>query len=168
MKIRLILAFLIISVSAGAQLIHVEGSKALGINYAYIKNGFNVSSRITFYKSGNLAYRGSIDFERVSFDLSKASIVYANPELMYTFYNPWDKLFLNVKGGILTGVEFISNSVLDDKKSQFFVGENIGLCAEYFILNKIMLNMDIDQRFFQLSKVGKASFIIRFGINYNF
>ena len=168
MKIRLILAFLIISVSAGAQLIHVEGSKALGINYAYVKNGFNVSSRITFYKSGNLAYRGSIDFERVSFDLSKASIVYANPELMYTFYNPWDKLFLNVKGGILTGVEFISNSVLDDKKSQFFVGENIGLCAEYFISGKIMLNMDIDQRFFQLSKVGKASFIIRFGINYNF
>jgi hypothetical protein len=168
MKIRLILAFLIISVSAGAQLIHVEGSKALGINYAYVKNGFNVSSRITFYKSGNLAFRGSLDFERVSFDLSKASIVYANPEVMYTFYNPGDKLFFNVKGGLLTGVEFISNSVLDQKKSQFFVGENIGLCAEYFISGKIMLNLDFDQRFLQLSKVGNASFIIKIGMNYNF
>jgi hypothetical protein len=168
MKIRLILVFLIISVSAGAQLIHVEGSKALGINYAYVKNGFNVSSRITFYKSGNLAYRVSIDFERVGFDLSKASIVYANPEIMYTFYNPWDKLFFNVKGGILTGAEFINNSVLDKKKNQFFVGENIGLCAEYFILNKIMLNLDFDQRFLQLSKVGNASLIIKLGINYNF
>jgi hypothetical protein len=168
MKIRLILAFLIISVSAGAQLIHVEGSKALGINYAYVKNGFNASSRITFYKSGNLAYRGSLDFEKVEFDLSKASIVYTNPEVMYTFYNPWDKLFLNAKGGFLTGVEFISNSVLDDKKSQFFVGENIGLCAEYFITNKIMLNLDLDQRFFQMSKVGNASFIIKIGMNYNF
>src|SRR5674476_1201671 len=107
MKIRLILAFLIISVSAGAQLIHVEGSKALGINYAYVKNGFNVSSRITFYKNNNLAFRGSIDFERVRFDLSKASIVFANPELMYTFYTLGDKFFFNVKGGILTGVEFI-------------------------------------------------------------
>jgi hypothetical protein len=168
MKIRLILAFLIISVSAGAQLIHVEGSKALGINYAYVKNGFNVSSRITFYKSGNFAYRGSLDFERVSFDLSKASIVYANPEVMYTFYNPGDKLFFNVKGGFLTGVEFISNSVLDKKKSQFFVGENIGLGAEYFITNKIMLNLDLDQRFFQMSRVGQASFILGLGINYNF
>jgi hypothetical protein len=168
MKIRLILAFLIISVSAGAQLIHVEGSKALGINYAYVKNGFNVSSRITFYKSGNLAFRGSLDFERVSFDLSKASIVYANPELMYTFYNPGDKLFFNVKGGFLTGAEFINNSVLDQKKSQFFVGENIGLCIEYFISNKIMLNLDFDQRFLQLSKVGSASFIIKIGMNYNF
>ena len=168
MKIRLILVFLIISVSAGAQLIHVEGSKALGINYAYVKNGFNVSSRITFYKSGNLAFRGSLDFERVRFDLSKASIVYANPEIMYTFYNPGDKLFINIKGGILTGAEFINNSVLDKKKNQFFVGENIGLCTEYFLLNKIMLNLDLDQRFFQLSKIGKASFIIRFGINYNF
>ena len=168
MKIRLILAFLILSVSAGAQLIHVEGSKALGINYAYVKNGFNVSSRITLYKNNNLAFRGSIDFERVRFDLSKVSIVYANPELMYTFYNPGDKLFFNVKGGVLTGAEFISNSILGKKKSQFFIGENIGLSAEYFISNKIMLNLDLDQRFFQLSKVGKASFIIKLGINYNF
>ncbi|MBK7134161.1 MAG: hypothetical protein IPH69_15470 [Bacteroidales bacterium] len=149
-------------------MIHVEGSKALGINYAYVKNGFNVSSRITFYKSGNFAYRGSLDFERVSFDLSKASIVYANPELMFTFYNPGDKLFFNVKGGFLTGVEFISNSVLNKKKSQFFIGENIGLCVEYFISNKVMLNLDLDQRFFQFSKVGNASFIIKIGMNYNF
>lgn len=168
MKIRLILAFLILSVSSGAQLIHVEGSKALGINYAYVKNGFNVSSRITFFKSGNLAYRASLDYESVDFDLSKASIVYANPELMYTFYNPGDKLFFNVKGGVLTGAEFISNSILDKKKSQFFVGENLGLCAEYFISNKIMLNLDLDQRFFHMSKVGKTSFIIGLGINYNF
>ena len=168
MKIRLILAFLIISVSASAQLIHVEGSKALGINYAYVKNGFNVSSRLTFYKNNNLSFRASIDFERVRFDLSKASIVYANPELMYTFYNPGDKLFFNIKGGVLTGAEFISNSILDKKKSQFFIGENIGLSAEYFISNKIMLNLDFDQRFFQMSKVGKTSFIIGLGINYNF
>jgi len=168
MKIKLLLIFFLISASTSAQLIHVEGSKAIGINGAYIKNGFNVSSRITFYKSGNLAYRASLDYERVSFDLSKASIVFVNPELMYTFYTLGDKVFFNVKGGILTGVELINNSVLDKKKSQFFVGENIGLCAEYFITNKIMLNLDLDQRFFQLSKVGKASFIIRFGINYNF
>ena len=168
MKIKLLLIFFLISASTSAQLIHVEGSKAIGINGAYIKNGFNVSSRITFYKSDNLAYRASLDYERVSFDLSKASIVFVNPELMYTFYTLGDKVFFNIKGGILTGAEFISNSILDKKKSQFFVGENIGLCAEYFISNKIMLNLDFDQRFFQLSKVGKASFNIKFGINYNF
>jgi hypothetical protein len=168
MKNKLVLIFFLISASASAQLIHVEGNKSLGINGAYVKNGFNAGSRITFYKSGNLAYRASLDYERVDFDLSKASIVYANPEVMYTFYTLGDKFFFNVKGGILSGVEFISNSILDKKKSQFFVGENIGLCAEYFISNKIMLNLDFDQRFFQLSKVGKASFIIQLGINYNF
>ena len=168
MKTKIILALLLISISSSAQLIHVDGTKAIGINGAYVKNGFNISSRITFYKSGNLAYRASLDYERVSFDLSKASIVYANPELMYTFYTLGDKVFFNGKGGILTGVEFISNSILDKKKSQFFVGENIGICAEYFISNKIMLNLDLDQRFFQMSKVGKASFIIKLGINYNF
>jgi hypothetical protein len=168
MKNKLFLIFLLISASASAQLIHVEGSKALGINYGYIKNGFNVSSRITSYKSGNIAYRGSLDFERVDFDLSEASIVFANPELMYTFYTLGDKVFFNVKGGFLTGVEFISNTVLDKKKSQFFVGENLGFCAEYFISNKLMFNLDLDQRFFQMSKVGKASFFIGLGINYNF
>jgi len=168
MKTKLILALLLISTSANAQLIHVEGSKAIGLNAGYVKNGFNVSSRITLYQKNSIACRGSIDFERVSFDISKASIMYANPEIMYTFYTLGDNFFFNVKGGILSGAEFISNSVLDKKKSQFFVGENIGLCAEYFISGKIMLNLDLDQRFFQLSKVGKASFIIRFGINYNF
>jgi hypothetical protein len=168
MKIKLFIILLFISASASAQLIHVEGSKSLSINGAYVKNGFNASSRITFYKSGNLAYRVSLDYERVSFDLSKASIVFANPELMYTIYTLGDSFFFNVNGGILTGSEFISNSILDKKKSQFFIGENLGLCAEYFISNKIMLNLDLDQRFFQMSKVGKVSFIIGLGINYNF
>jgi hypothetical protein len=168
MKTKLILALLLVSVSVSAQLIHVEGSKAIGLNAGYVKNGFNVSSRIIFYKNNNLIYRISLDYERVNFDLSKASIIYANPELMYTFYTLGDSFFFNVKGGMLTGAEFISNSILDKKKSQFFVGENIGLCAEYFISNKIMLNLDLDQRFLQLSKIGKASFIVKFGINYNF
>ena len=168
MKTKLILALLLISTSANAQLIHVEGSKAIGLNAGYVKNGFNVSSRITLYQKNSIACRGSIDFERVSFDISKASIMYANPEIMYTFYTLGDNFFFNVKGGILTGAEFISNSILDKKKSQFFVGENIGLCAEYYVTNKIMINLDLDQRFFQLSKVGKASFIIKLGINYNF
>ena len=168
MKTKLLLALLLISASASAQLIHVEGSKAIGLDGGYVKNGFNVSSRITLYKNNNFAYRVSLDYERVDFDLSKASIIYVNPELIYNFYTLGESFFLSAKGGILSGVEFISNSILDKKESQFFVGENIGLCAEYYISNKIMLNLDLDQRFFQLSKVGKASFIIKFGINYNF
>lgn len=168
MKNKLLLAFLIFSASLSAQVIHVEGSKAIGLNGGYIKNGVNVSSRITIYEKNSMALRGSFDFEQVSFDISKASIVYVNPEFMYTFYTLGDRFFFNVKGGILSGVEFLSNSILDKKRSQFFVGENIGLCAEYYISNKIMLNLDFDQRFFQLSKVGKASFIIKLGINYNF
>ena len=168
MKNKLLLAFFIFSASVSAQVIHVEGSKAIGLNGGYIKNGFNFSSRITLYEKNSMALRGSFDFEQVSFDISKASIVYVNPEFMYTFYTLGDRFFFNVKGGILSGVEFLSNSILEKKESQFFVGENIGLCAEYYISNKIMLNLDSDQRFFQLSKVGKASFIIKFGINYNF
>lgn len=168
MKTKLIIVLLLFSVSTEAQLIHVEGSKAIGFDVGYVKNGLNLSSRITLYKNSNLAYRGNLDFERVNFDLSKATIIFANPELMYTFHSTGESLFLNVKGGILSGAELISNSILDKKKNQFFIGENIGICAEYFILKKIMLNLDFDQRFFQLSKVGKASFIIKAGINYNF
>jgi hypothetical protein len=168
MRTKLILALLLISASVSAQLIHVEGGKAIGISGGYVKNGYNVSSRITLYKNNNLAYRASLDYERVSFDISKASIIYANPEMMYTFYTLGDSFFFNVKGGILTGAEFISNSILDKKKSQFFVGENIGLCAEYYVTNKMMFNLDLDQRFFQLSKVGNTSFVIKMGINFNF
>ena len=159
---------MLISASVSAQLIHVEGSKAIGLNAGYVKNGFNVSSRITLYQKNNIALRGSLDFEQVKFDISKASIVSANPELIYTFYTSGENFFFNLKGGILSGVEFISNSVLDKKKNQFFVGENLGLCTEYYLSNRIMLNLDLDQRFFQMSKVGNASFIIKLGMNYNF
>ena len=168
MKNKLVLALLLISASASAQLIHVEGSKAIGLDGGYVKNGFNVSSGITLYKNNNFAYRVSLDYERVDFALSKASIIYVNPELIYNFYCLGENFFFSVKGGILSGVEFLSNSVLDGKESQFFVGENIGLCVEYYLSNKIMLNLDLDQRFFQLSSVGKASYIIKFGVNYNF
>jgi hypothetical protein len=168
MKNKLLIAFLFLSASASAQLIHVEGSRAIGFDAGYVKNGFNGSSRITLYKNNNFAYRGSIDFERVDFAISKASIIYVNPELIYNFYTLGENFFLSAKGGILSGVEFLSNSILVKKESQFFVGENIGLCAEYYVTNKIMFNLDLDQRFFQLSKVGKASFIIKLGINYNF
>jgi len=168
MKTKLIFVLLLISASASAQLMHVEGSKAIGFNAGYVKNGFNVSSRITFYKKNNFAYRASLDFERVSFDLSKASIIYANPELMYTFYTLGNSFFFNVKGGILSGVEFISNSILEKNKNQFFIGENIGPGIEYYVSNKIMINLDLDQRFFQLSKLGNTSLIIKLGINYNF
>src|SRR5664279_4576863 len=168
MKTKLLLALFLISASASAQLIHVEGSKAIGLDGGYIKNGFNVSSRITMYQKNSFAYRVSLDYERVDFALSKASIIYVNPELIYNFYAYRENFFLSAKGGILSGVEFLSNSELDKKESQFFVGENIGLCAEYYVTNKIMFNLDLDQRFFQLSKVGKASFIIKLGINYNF
>jgi hypothetical protein len=168
MKNKLLIAFLFLSASASAQLIHVEGSRAIGFDGGYIKNGFNVSSRITLYKNNKFSYRVSLDYERVDFALSKASIIYVNPELIYNFYSLGENFFLSAKGGILSGVEFLSNSELEKKESQFFVGENIGLCAEYYVTNKIMFNLDLDQRFFQLSKVGKASFIIKLGINYNF
>jgi len=168
MKNKLILALLLISASVSAQLIHVEGSKAIGVDAGYVKNGFNVSSRITMYQKNSIAYRGSLDFERINFTLSKVAITSVNPELIYNFYSLGENFFLSAKAGILSGVEFLSNSVLDKKESQLFIGENIGLCVEYYLSNKIMLNLDLDQRFFQLSKVGKASFIIRFGINYNF
>jgi len=168
MKNKLVLALLLISASTSAQLIHVAGSKAIGLDAGYVKNGSNVSSRITLYKNNNFAYQGSFDYERVDFAISKTSIIYVNPALIYNFYSLGENFFLSAKGGILSGVEFISNSILNKKESQFFVGENIGLCAEYYVTNKIMFNLDLAQRFFQLSKVGKASFIIKLGINYNF
>jgi hypothetical protein len=168
MKSKLVLVLLLISISASAQLIHVEGTKAIGLEAGYVKNGFNVSSSITMYEKNSFAFRGSLDYERVDFTLSKASIIYVNPELLYNFYTHGENFFISAKGGLLSGVEFLSNSELDQKMSQFFVGENIGLCVEYYISNKIMLNLDLDQRFFQLSSVGKASYVIKFGVNFNF
>lgn len=167
-KTVLLFLFLLVATVGQAQLIHVSGSKAIGLNGGFIKDGYNISTRFSLYQKSNITYRASIDFEHVNLSLSKANIVYANPEFMYTFFFYGERLYFSGKAGLLSGAEFISNSALDRKKNQFFVGENVGLCAEYYVSNLIMLNLDIDQRFFQLSKVGNSSFIIKLGVNYNF
>lgn len=154
--------------TANAQLIHVDGSKAVGLNFGYAPSSFNISTRLSLYKNSNLILRGSLEVESVSFKLSKANVLTASPEVMYTLKSFGEKVFLSAKCGLSTGVELLSNSTLAMKKSQFIVGESMGLCAEYYVSQRIMFNLDIDQRFYQLSKLGNASFITKLGINYNF
>lgn len=168
MRYRLLIILALASFGANAQLIHVAGSKAIGFDGGYVTNGFNVSSRLSFYHKSDITFRGSFDYEGVKFKLSNAYSLTVNPDVMYTFRTFGENFFLSAKAGLITGAEFLSNSILDKSKSQFVIGENIGLCAEYYASSKIMLNLDIDQRFFQMSKLGNASFIVKLGVNYNF
>ncbi len=168
MKYNLLLFLFIICFGANAQLIHVDGSKTVGLSFGYVKNGFNISSQLSLYQKNSLAYRASIDYERIKVNLTNANIFSANPTLMYTFYSSGEKLFLNAKGGVILGTEFLSNKILNRKTSQFFVGENLGFSLEYFINEKFMINLDFDQRFLQLSRIGSTSFISKIGININF
>ncbi|MHC1705796.1 MAG: hypothetical protein AB9846_17985 [Tenuifilaceae bacterium] len=168
MKYKLLIFFSIYCFATKAQLIHVDGSKSVGLNFGYTKYGYSLSARLTLYQKGKIAYRGNIDFETVNFPISKVSCFTANPELMYTVKSLGDKFFISAKVGLIAGAEFLSNSILNKKKNQFVIGENIGICAEYFLGNRFMINIDLDQRFFQLSKVGEASFVSKIGININF
>jgi hypothetical protein len=160
--------FLAFSGAASAQLVHVDGSKTVGISAGIVKDGFNLSAKANFYQKNNLAYRVSLEYERLSFTLSKTQLIQTNPELVYTFAYAGEKAYFNAKAGVLVGVEYLTNSVLDKQQNTFFLGETIGLGAEYYLSSHIMVNLDVDQRFIQLSKLGSTSFIARLGINYNF
>jgi len=168
MRYRLLIILTLAFFGANAQLIHVAGSKAIGLNGGYVTNGFNVSSRLSLYLKSDITFRGSFDYERVKFKLSNAYSLTVNPDIMYTIKTFGENFFLSAKAGLITGAEFLSNSILGKSKSQFIIGENLGLCAEYYVSSKIMLNLDIDQRFFQMSKLGNASFTVKLGVNYNF
>lgn len=159
---------MLIAFTANAQLIHVDGSKAVGLIFGYAPSSFNISTRLSLYKNSNITLRGSLEVESVSFKLSKANVLTASPEVMYTLKTFGEKFFISAKGGLNTGIELLSNSTLAMRKSQFIVGESFGLCAEYYVSQKVMINLDFDQRFYQLSKLGDASFIVRLGINLNF
>ncbi len=164
----IIIALILVSNKINAQLIHVDGSKALGLNGGFVKNGFSISTRLSLYDKNSFTFRGNIDFESLKVSLSEARNFYVNPEAMYTMYYVGDNLFFSVKTGVIIGVELLSNSVLKEKRNSFILGENLGFCVEYFINQRIMLNFDLDQRFFQMSKLGTASYVVKLGINYNF
>lgn len=151
-----------------SQLKHVQGINAVGSNFSYVKNGYGLNLVYTNYLRNDMILKGGFIYEKVSFKLSSFSAFYLNPEFHYTLANLNYNIFFNAKGGVLIGLESSGNEILSKKINQFILGEAFGLSTEILIGSKIFLNLDAEQRFFQMSKIGKTSFIMKIGINYNF
>lgn len=151
-----------------SQLKHVQGINSIGVNYGVIKNGFSTNFVYTNYLKSNMIIKAAFIYENVSFKLSKYDAYYLNSEFHYTLTNFNYTVFINAKGGLICGYEFMSNDIIERKLKQFILGESIGLSTEILIGSKFFLNLDAEQRFFQMSKIGSMSMILKLGINYNF
>lgn len=170
-KVTFTLTFLLICFIGAnkgySQLKHVQGINAIGANYGIVKDGFGVNLVYTNYLRSDMIVKGGFIYEKVNFKLSSFDAYYLNPEFHYTLTNLNYILFLNAKGGLFLGYETTNNAILKQSINNFIFGESFGLSTEILLSSKLFLNVDLEQRIFQMSKTGNASMILKVGINYN-
>lgn len=164
------LAFLVIAMFAittiQAQMRHVGGIKSIGLGYGYQENGYQISASYGHRLSTKIEVKGNLFYEEIDFKLSDASLFGFNPKAVYTVKKIKEFYYIGVKAGVILGVENTNNEILDEKKSGFCFGENVGVTNEFYITNNLTTNLDFEQRFFQKSLFGDSSYLITITLNF--
>lgn len=171
MKKNLVLIFLLlltIGWSSKAQLRHIEGFKAVGLNGGAVNNGYTISATYYHYLASRQILKAELAYEHVSFNYTPWNVFYVEPQYLYTAWKYKSWYFLDLKAGLLLGLENGKNDILNDKKTNFFIGEDFGLENEFFINDNISFSLSFSQRFIQKSDLGSLSWVVKSGINYNF
>lgn len=166
-KLLLLLLIVCFGLGAKAQLRHVAGNKSLGIGIGITKDAKQASGNFGYLLKDNLGVGARLAYEMVDLGVSDAGQVYFNPSVWYTLATINEVVFFNVKGGLIIGYEYTSYNEFDIKESGVYFGENIGIKTEFYINNKISVDLDLEQRFFQKSLFGSDSYLISLTLNYN-
>ena len=121
------------------------------------------------YLRRDVLFRTDFLYENVNIKQTNLKLYYIAPEINYTLIKVSNQLFFNLKVGIILGRENMNNEIMVNKKlNQLIFGEKIGAKLEYFISSEVSLNIDIEQRIFNNSKIGVMSELAFVSLSYNF
>lgn len=165
-KLLLLLVIVCFGLSAQAQLRHVAGNQSIGLGIGITKDAKQISGNFGYLLQDNLGVGGRLAYEMIDLGISNSGQVYLNPSGWYMLTTINEVVFFNVKGGLIIGYEYSSYNDFDIKESGVFFGENLGLKTEFYINNKLSLDLDLEQRFFQNSIFGSQSYLISLTLNY--
>ena len=165
-KLLLVFVIVFLGFTANAQLRHVAGSQSVGLGIGVTKEGKQISGNYGYLLKNDIGVGGRLAYEKLDFDLSDAGQIYFNPSGWYMLKKIKEMVFLNVKGGVLVGYEFTSNDILDKKENGIYFGQSFGLNAEFYVHNKITIDLNLEQRIFQKSMFGSNSYLISLIVNY--
>jgi hypothetical protein len=159
--------FLFFPVTGYSQLRHIDGINMGGIFYATSPNSNTFGFTYQKYLYNFLSLKGNFSFENVHYNLSTYNDYTVNPEILYTALSDKKNVFINLKGGILLGIESLNSPMFNQKFNNVFFGESLGLNGEFYITSKIKIDLDFEQRFLQNSKIATERYLFKFTISKN-
>ena len=165
-KAFLIFVITLASITTHAQLRHVSGIKSIGLGYGHIKNGYQLNASFGHRFNPNFEFKTTLAYESINFEISPASFFYLHPEALYVVKKVTEYFYINVKGGLIIGLEHTSNPVLERTKSGLSIGQNLGISNELYLTNKHTVKLELEQRFFQKSLYGSNSYLLAISLNY--
>jgi hypothetical protein len=148
---------------------HVKGQEQFSFGAGIIKNGWNVESAYGKYLQKDWLFRTDVSYETVKINLTTLNAFYLSPEMNYCIKKVNNRFFINAKGGVIAGLEYLNNEIMVNKKiSQVVLGEKIGLKLEYFLTPELSMNVDLEQRFINNSQLGTITRNAYLSLSYNF
>ncbi len=165
-KLLVLLVIVCFGLSAHAQLRHVAGNQSLGLGIGITKDAKQISGNFGYLLKDNLGIGARLAYEMIDLGVSDAGQVYLNPSGWYMLTTINQIVFFNVKGGFIIGYEYSSYDDFNIEESGVYLGENVGLKTEFYFNNKISMDLDVEQRFFQKSIFGSQSYLISLTLNY--
>jgi len=150
-RILAIVLYLISMNYCSAQLIHSKGINNLGISCGIGSKSIIPGISFQHYFSSLSRFDVNVRYYPINFTYSHYKSIHLNPEYAFTLSKISKNFYLNTIAGLSVGFESSQNKIFSSKKSNIFFGENFGISSEYYLSNKIKVEMFLEQLFFQHS-----------------
>ena len=151
------------------KLVHKKGNELFSVGGGLVKNGFNADVGYSKYLNKDWFYRTDLFYERVTLGLTTLNAYYGSLEYNYCIDKVNNRCFINAKAGGIIGMEDETNKVMVNLPINTFVfGEKFGFKIEYYLSPELALNLDLEQRIIDNSKIGVFSKAAYLSVSYNF
>src|SRR5208282_973880 len=137
------------------KLVHKKGKEQFSVGGGLVKNGWNVDVAYSKYLNKDWLFRTDLFYENVKLGLTTLNAYYGSMEFNYCIDKLSNRCFLNAKAGVILGTEDETNKIMVNLPINTIVyGEKFGFKGEYFITPVVSLNLDLEQRIIDNSKIG--------------
>ena len=168
-KTKILLIALLLTIQATltqAQLVHNKGTKAFGAGVGIIDKGNQLNVQMQWYTSRNTFWQTQVYYDQATLNLSTHKLYVAQAQYNYSMIKFLNRCYLNVQVGLGFGYENIQSNVMNEEKNGAVITETGGILLESHITKKIKLDVSANQRFYQFSNAGFASWNYQFCLFY--
>jgi len=169
MKNTLLIIVSLIALQGFSQsLRHGKGNSGIHATFHLSEFGKAFSLGYTNYFQEKLVFNGKFNFEYGTIGLTNYESYKLIPSLVYTPFHYQNKVFLNLNGGIIVGLE--KQLALEEigENTNLIYGGIVGAEIEGFIVNNIAVFGNFHQMFQAGSDFGKWRYQYGIGLRYYF